>query len=97
MRRQNTISRLLRQSRLPLEKTLESFDMSRLDRRVCQQVRSLMDGSFLSRTENILSFGNPGSGKTHLLCALGQELVQQGHKVYFSSCSLLAWIPTLAF
>jgi DNA replication protein DnaC len=89
MRRQNTISRLLRQSRLPLEKTLESFDMSRLDRRVCQQVRSLLDGSFLSRTENILSFGNPGSGKTHLLCALGQELVQQGHKVYFSSCSLL--------
>ena len=89
MRRQNTIARLLRQSRLPLEKTLESFDMTRLDRRVCQHVRSLLDGTFLSRTENVLAFGNPGSGKTHLLCAIGQELVQQGHKVFFSSCSLL--------
>lgn len=35
------------------------------------QVRTLLDGSFLDRRENVLAFGNPGSGKTHLVCAIG--------------------------
>ena len=35
------------------------------------------------------AFGNPGSGKTHLLCAVAQELVQQGKRVLFMPCSLL--------
>jgi len=88
-RKHNRISRLLRQSRLPLEKSLNAFELTRLPHKLVQQIRSLLDGQFLSRTENILAFGNPGSGKTQLLCAIGQELVQQGHKVYFSTCSLL--------
>ena len=37
----------------------------------------------------MLVFGNPGSGKTHLVSALGQEMVRQGHRVFFSHCSLL--------
>ena len=69
------IQRLLRESRLPLEKNLESFDMKRLPAKLRQQVTSLLEGSFLGRRENILAFGKPGSGKTHLLCALCQELL----------------------
>ncbi len=88
-RKHNRISRLLRQSRLPLEKSLDTFDLTRLPAKIVQQIRCLLDGQFLARTENILAFGNPGSGKTHLLCAIGQELVQQGHPAYFSTCSLL--------
>jgi len=34
-------------------------------------------------------FGSPGGGKSHLLAALGHELVQQGQSVYFTSCVLL--------
>jgi DNA replication protein DnaC len=49
----------------------------------------LLEGSFLDHKENILAFGNPGSGKTHLLCAIGQELIRGGRKVYFATCSLL--------
>jgi len=89
VRRHNRITRLLRESRLPLEKTLESFDRKRLPARVNSQVSVLLDGSFLDRCENILAFGNPGSGKTHLLCAIAQELVHQGRRVFFSSCNLL--------
>ena len=49
-----------------------------------------MEGGFLDRRENVLAFGNSGSGKTHLLCALGQELIrQQERSVYFSPCCLL--------
>ena len=88
-RRQNRVERLLRESKLPLEKTLESFERSRLPRKVQQQFNSLLEGTFVDRRENGLLFGNPGSGKTHLAAALGQELIHQGRRVYFVPCSLL--------
>lgn len=88
-RRVNRIDTMLRQSRLPLDKTLESFDMKRLPAKLGRQIRSLTDGAFVDRCENILAFGRPGSGKTHLLAGLCQELVRQGKRVLFSPCSLL--------
>jgi DNA replication protein DnaC len=50
---------------------------------------ALLEGSFLDRRENVLAFGNPGSGKTHLLCALCQELVRQERRVLYTTCNLL--------
>ena len=88
-RRRHRIERYLRASRLPLEKNLDSFDRSRLPAKVDAQLSLLLEGSFVDRTENILAFGNPGSGKSHLLCALAQELVYQGRRVLFRSCDLL--------
>lgn len=88
-REQRKIERLLRQSRLPIDKTMSSFDLSRLPMKEVQKVRGLMDGKFTDRNENVLTFGNPGSGKTHLLCAIAQSLVKKGKRVYFSSCSML--------
>ncbi len=52
-------------------------------------VNALLDGSFLDRAENVLAFGNSGSGKTHLLCAIGQELIYRGRRVRFMPYSLL--------
>lgn len=89
VRRQNRIARFLRESKLPLEKNLDTFDLKRLPAKVSSQVKVLLEGSFLERTENVLAFGNPGSGKTHLLCAIGQELIHQGRRVLFTSCNLL--------
>jgi len=88
-RRQRRVERLLRESRLPLEKSRPALDLRRLPPKVVQQARSLLEGSFLARRENVLAFGPPGSGKTHLLCALGQELVRSGHRVLFATCGLL--------
>jgi DNA replication protein DnaC len=88
-RRQHRVERFLRESRLPIDKSLDAFDMKRLPRKVAQQVRTLLDGSFLERRENVLAFGNPGSGKTHLLCALGQELIRTGRRIYFTPTALL--------
>jgi DNA replication protein DnaC len=48
-----------------------------------------LDGKFLERKENVLAFGNPGSGKTHLLCALCQELARKDRRVLYSPCALL--------
>jgi DNA replication protein DnaC len=52
-------------------------------------MRTLLDGSFLERTDNVLVFGNPGSGKTHMLQAIGQELVRRGHHMLFITCERL--------
>ena len=89
MRQHKRIERLLRSSRIPLEKTLEALDLKRFGRKITMQVQALLDGGFIDRRENILAFGNPGSGKTHLLCAIGQALIQAGRPVYFTPCSLL--------
>ena len=88
-RQHNRIQRLLRQSKLPLEKTLDSFDRTRLPDRVATHLAILLEGDFLDRHENILAFGNPGSGKTHLLCAIGQALIHQGRAICFAPCNLL--------
>lgn len=88
-RRERRIARLLRSSRLPLEKNFETFDMKRLSPKTRAQVNALLAGGFLDRCENVLAFGNPGSGKTHLLCAIGQELIRQGRQILFTTCSLL--------
>jgi DNA replication protein DnaC len=88
-RRGNRIERSLRDSRLPLEKTLESLELKRLPVKVVQQVRALLDGTFADRRENVLAFGNPGSGKTHVLSAISHELIRSGRRVYFRNCGLM--------
>lgn len=88
-RQENRMSKLLRESQLPLEKSLGAFDTRRLPPKAARQMRGLLDGSFLKRTENVLVFGNPGSGKTHLLEAVGQELIRQGHRLWFTTCERL--------
>jgi len=89
VRRNNRIARYLRESKLPLEKNLQTFDRSRLPQKVNTFVSVLLEGSFTEKSENVLAFGNPGSGKTHLLCAIGQELIHLGKRVLFTTCSLL--------
>jgi DNA replication protein DnaC len=88
-RRLRRTERWLRDSQILLSKDLPSFDVKRLPAKVARQVRTLLDGTFLDRHENVLVFGRSGSGKTHLLSALAQELIRAGRKMYFCTCSLL--------
>jgi DNA replication protein DnaC len=89
-RRKSKVQRLLKDSALPLEKSLQNFDLKRLPAKAARQLRTLLDGSFLDRKENVLVFGNPGSGKSHLLTALAQELVVgKERKMHFTKCALL--------
>jgi DNA replication protein DnaC len=88
-RRHAKIARLLKDSKLPLEKSLNAFNRKRLPRKADAQLTQLLKGNYLDHKENVLVFGNPGSGKTHLLCAVAQELIHQGRQVRFTPCNLL--------
>jgi DNA replication protein DnaC len=89
-RRQKRVERLLKESAVPLEKSLANFNLKRLPTKAQRQLRTLLEGGFLDRKENVLVFGNPGSGKSHLLTALAQELaVVRERKMHFTKCSLL--------
>lgn len=88
-RKNNRIARLLRDSGLPPEKTHEVLELKRFPQKVSRQYAVLREGSFIDRKENVLIFGKPGVGKTHLMCAIGHEQILKGRRVYFASCALL--------
>ncbi len=85
-RRERKIARLLKRSQLPQGKSLATLDQKRLPVKVRRQIPVLIEGGFVERAENILAFGLPGRGKTHLLSAIAQELiVTQGYTVWFTT------------
>jgi DNA replication protein DnaC len=88
-RRSSRVERLRRESRMFLEKSLTTSDLKRLPARAAQQVRTLLEGDFDDRHDNVLIFGNAGSGKTPVACALGQELIRSGRRVLFATCGLM--------
>lgn len=83
-RRQKRVERVLKAAKLPLGKTLATLDLERLPVKVRRQLPTLVEGGFVDRGENLLAFGLPGRGKTHLVCALGAELIQRGYTVHFT-------------
>lgn len=84
-RGQRRIERNLKHSDLPLEKTLATLNRARIPAKVQKQLPTLCDGAFVERGDNVLIFGLPGRGKTHLASAIGHELVRRGHRVLFTA------------
>jgi DNA replication protein DnaC len=84
-RRIRKLERLQKRSHLPKEKTLASFDLSRMPAPIKRMVPKLCEGTFVNRAENVLAFGLPGRGKTHLICAIGHELLKREIPVLFLS------------
>lgn len=88
-REKNRIERNLRASGLNSSKTFESLDRKRFSRKINTQIDMLMDGSFLDRCENVLLFGTPGGGKTHVASALASHLIYNDRRLLFKNCSML--------
>jgi DNA replication protein DnaC len=85
-RDERRIERLLKRSSLPDGKSLDAFDTKELPVKVRKQIPALIEGGFVERAENVLAFGLPGRGKTHLLCAIGRELIlRHGMSVMFTT------------
>ena len=76
--------RLLKEARLPDGKTMATLDQDRLPSKLRRQLPSLLEGRLVREAGNILAFGLPGRGKTHLLCAIAHELIlRHGLRVLF--------------
>jgi len=86
-----SIHTLIKQSKLPLRKTIDTFDFTAplsMDER---RIRELLTLSFIDRKENIISnirfLGPPGIGKTHPAISIGMEAIARGYKTYFITAS----------
>lgn len=76
-------SRLLKQAGFPAVKTLDGYDWENIRFPVDWGRRSLESLEFASRPEDVVMFGPPGTGKTHLAMALGRKACLEGMTVRF--------------
>lgn len=83
-RRERRVERLLRGSQLPPAKTLETLDLARLPKPLATKIREVASGDFVDRAVNVLCFGLPGVGKSHIAAGIGHELVRRGRSVFFA-------------
>ena len=78
-------ARHLAEARLPSGKTIDTFDFAAVPMVSRARITALAEGdSWLDTGTNILLFGPPGVGKTHLSSALGHALIEAGHRVLFT-------------
>jgi DNA replication protein DnaC len=84
-RSRRRIERHLAEARLPPGKTIDMFDFDAVPVVSKAQVMALAAGdAWLDRGANLILFGPPGGGKSHLAAALGFALVENGRRVLFT-------------
>src|SRR6266478_6782463 len=84
-RSRRRIERHLAEARLPPGKTLDTFDFEAVPVVSKAQIMALAAGdAWLDKGANLILFGPPGTGKSHLASALGFALVENGWRVLFA-------------
>jgi DNA replication protein DnaC len=87
----------LAEARLPVGKTLDSFDCDAVPMVSKAQVMALTAGdNWLEKRANLLLFGPPDGGKSHLAAAIGLALIENGWRVLFTRTSDLVQRPQIA-
>ena len=82
------IERHLSEARLPPGKTLDSFAFDAVPMISRAQVNAMCSGdAWLEKGANLILFGPPGGGKTHLAAAIGLALIENGWRVLFTRTS----------
>jgi DNA replication protein DnaC len=77
--------RHLEEAKLPPGKTLDAFDFAAVPMISKAQVQALAAGdAWLDKGANLLCFGPPGAGKSHLAAAIGLALIENGRRVLFA-------------
>ena len=82
------IERHLGEAKLPTDKILDNFDFAAVPMISKAQVSALCAGDgWLDKGANLLLFGPPGGGKSHLAAAIGLSLIEKGWRVLFTRTS----------
>jgi DNA replication protein DnaC len=84
VRRQRALERRLRHSHLPPRKTLQEYDFTFPKRIPKQAILRLFDGDFVAQQGCAVFLGPTGTGKSHLVNALGYTACEKGISVRFT-------------
>lgn len=95
-REQRRLQRHLHEARLPVGKTLTTFDTGTLDPSQRQRLNALAkDHTWVDQAANLLLFGASGLGKSHIAAAVGHALIEQGLRVrYYPASTLVQELQT---
>jgi len=89
-RERRAAERRIRDARFPVVKAIDTFDFKAQPSINQALVRELIaSGEYISKRENVLLVGNPGTGKTHLAIALGFAACAQGKRVRFTTTTAM--------
>jgi len=83
-RAERSLQRRIKRARLPKRKTLEEYDFTFPSRIPKQKILRAFDCDFIEQRANVVFIGNQGTGKTHLLTALGYAACEKGIPVRFT-------------
>jgi DNA replication protein DnaC len=86
-REKRAAERRIKDANFPVIKTIDTYEFSAQPSINEALVRELLRGEYLDQRENVLLIGNPGTGKTHLACALAFSACAQGKKVRFHTAT----------
>lgn len=84
-RERRATERRIRDAQFPVVKTLEAFDFAAQPSINEVLVRELLSCQYITKKENVLLVGNPGTGKTHIATSLGFSACTQGKRVRFTT------------
>lgn len=89
-RMESSQRRKIKAANFPYIKTLDELDYSYLEHVTEAFINELASCDFISKRQNIVMIGNPGTGKTHLSIALGVKACMQGMNVKFYTAANLS-------
>lgn len=89
-RMESSQRRKIRAAGFPYIKTMDELDFSRFEHINEAFIRELASCDFVSKRQNVVMIGNPGTGKTHLSIALGIRACMQGMNVKFYTAANLS-------
>ncbi|HOY68198.1 MAG TPA: IS21-like element helper ATPase IstB [Candidatus Ozemobacteraceae bacterium] len=86
-RERHAIQRRIQEAKFPRVKTLDEFDFSKTPHLPAAKIRQLAEGGYIQRSEPVVFIGDCGTGKTHLLTALGVAACKQKRRVRFTTAA----------
>ncbi len=97
-RDQRRIRLRITEAKLPIGKTLDTFEFKTLSSITGAQISGLAENtSWVTQAHNLILFGPSGVGKSHLAAAIGRRLVEQGLRVLFTKTTTLVQKLQLAY
>jgi DNA replication protein DnaC len=85
-RADHRLTRRIRESKFPLLKPLETFDLSAVPDLDIRVFRDLAGGGYIQEHRNVIFLGRSGTGKTHMATALGIEACKNNFRTRFITC-----------